>query len=241
MSNINIIDENISILKFTRENQLDISQITEVSSLFIHVFAGYPWFEVYKCGNCGKFFNKHYEHGGACPNCIIGTLEDAYTMKEMADAISELLNKPDAIIFLVFNQGYVDGFAWGYSESLADATLKFDESVRLFISNKLEEMLQSSGKTRIYKISEIGLNETLRYRGFGRILFECLLSEIENLDAVAVVWTRKDTRLNSICLKSGFTVIFGPELTIENGEIIETGTVAIGVDKDTPERVFYAK
>jgi len=226
-------------MKFTQESRPSTILVEETAKVFIQVFAGHPWFEVNKCGNCGHFFGRNNRFGETCPRCTTGILESAYTKEERVATISELFEKPNATVYLVENQGHVEGFAWGYPRSLEKSILKFEDSVKPLVANRLKESLSASAKTQFYSIAEIGLRETLRGKGLGKTLLSKLLNDAQKLDAVATVWTRKDTLLAPICHKAGFAQIFGPELVIKNGKVVETGTIIAGVDKDTPERVFY--
>ena len=58
--------EGISIMKFTQESRPSTILVEETAKVFIQVFAGHPWFEVNKCGNCGHFFGPNNRFGETC-------------------------------------------------------------------------------------------------------------------------------------------------------------------------------
>ena len=98
------IEQGLTPYKGIEKLLLSGGKIPEVAEVYAKVFAGWPWFEVSKGPECGKFYGPDFEVGAACP-CGCGALQEAYPKEETVNYIFKELSRPllNAFIYL-FNQ-----------------------------------------------------------------------------------------------------------------------------------------
>jgi len=220
-------DGAIVIRKFSSERPSN-QQLTQTAQTFAEVFAGYPWYEASQCSSCEQYSPQETLIGQTCPHCEKGIMKAAYPLESTVTMLEEQLTQKASVMYLAEQDGRVAGFVWGNLRTAKDLLKKFDGKVQVT-------------DDEIFSASEIGILSSLRGKGIGKTLLRYMMLDATLLGKPVSVWTRSDTVLTPICLKYGFTQVFGPEVSLENGVSQLTGNVISAVDEQTPERVFFVK
>ena len=140
-------------------------------------------------------------------------------------------------MYLLNSNERVAGFAWGYLEVPEKMCLIFEEKYRQVL---IKQVLSHSIFDDTFSIAEMGIMNTAQGRGWGKLLFAQLVHEANTHNAITTVWTRADTSLTPICLKSKFKQLFGPEVILNpEGKTTLTGEIILDQDPTMPERVFF--
>src|SRR5260221_12034160 len=96
--------------------QLDLTKdVEQVAKLFADAFAGPPWNEYTKCGDCSQFTGKDTHAGDKCPHCESGFLSVAYPLEVTVEMVRGASEKPNATMYVAKQDEAVIGFTWGYS------------------------------------------------------------------------------------------------------------------------------
>ena len=207
----------------------------QTAQLFAEVFSGHPWYERMKCSECDSYFKDAHPEGTICADCKQGLITPAYPIDKTTLMINDIFLKPNHRMFLIENGGIV-GFAWGYTRSAEETVNRFGPHAEEAL-NQIRSL--SNNSSLIFTAAEIGIRENMRGKGYGKLLLTKLLEQARVIQAPVTIWTRSDTILAPICLKMGFTQIFGPELILVQGKSTLTGNKLIGLDKNTPERILF--
>lgn len=232
-------ESSVAISRYSKETP-DPLVVKDIALVFAEVFAGYPWYEVFKCNGCDSYFDSDVVLGQLCACCGKDYTSIAYPLDETEEMIRQQFSNEWHALYLSHSHNdkkRVEGFAWGSKRSLEQTTQYLPENLRSATTQEIQRFAITND--RFFAISEIGVREEVRGKGLGKILFNFLVEEARLQMACATVWTRSDTVLTPICLKAGFTQVFGPEMQIENGRVANTGKIIVGQHSATPERVMF--
>jgi ribosomal protein S18 acetylase RimI-like enzyme len=230
--------QGVNIESFSKENPPTPTQVVQTATLYAQVFAGYPWFEVNRCPNCESYYDQGSSAGDSCTKCDGGIIGPAYPLDKTVTDIVEALDKPGASMFLAEFSGQIVGFAWTNLRD-TDEYLKRFRSMSPEIGQEVASVL--SRDHDLYSLAEIGVAQDMRGRGIGKELFIRQVASGLKYNLIQTAWTRHDTIIAPICLKSGFRQVFGPELVLENGRATLTKKDIIGRSPTDPDRVLFIK
>lgn len=231
-----LLDNPLFIARY--HNKLpDPETIQQIALLYSEVFGGHPWYEIYKCNSCESYFGQDTQLGQPCTCCASDYTTQAFPQNEIILMVENLFQNPGMVMHLL-DADQVHGFAWGNLVNIEQTVSRFsDEQTRLAVAAEIARY--TGGHEKFFTIAEIGCREELRGKGLGKLLLNTLLQDANAQNASATVWTRSDTILTPICLKTGFKQVFGPEMQILDGKAVGTGKVIVGNDPTTPERVMF--
>lgn len=96
---------------------------TEMADVYREAFGGSPWFEKYKCGDCGNFAAGNE----CCPNCQSQNMGEAYPKKELTEKyFPQMLQEftPGLLIIASNQSGKIVGFTTGGAITLSELIQK---------------------------------------------------------------------------------------------------------------------
>ncbi len=241
------------IIEIKNINPADLSQVSQIASLYADVFAGPPWNEATKCLTSDSFYGLDTQAGSPCPDCS-SPLTEAYPQFETTKYILGELGKTNPIGLLAFVNSELAGFSWGYQttpEELAESTKWKTSEMKV----KVKDLLADYGVTgQFFFGSETGVDPKYRDKGLGRKLVKARLNEIlSSGEKYALVRTNVNSPMYGIIDGGktkgldGFFQILGPisnrnfwtgkwELRKEAGKPVYENDM---VDSEDPDRVLF--
>ena len=216
------IEQGLTPYKGIEKLLLSGGKIPEVAEVYAKVFAGWPWFEVSKGPECGKFYGPDFEVGAACP-CGCGALQEAYPKEETVNYIFKELSRPllNAFIYL-FNQK-VGGFGWGYQISGKE-----------FVERKYNYDLAETRKVffpifeandLFFYISEVGVLPSFQGKKIGTQITNKLANTATQSSLPILMRTNENSPMVKIAKNLEMKVILGKEINL--------------LDPENPERVLF--
>lgn len=222
--------------------RLDESRVEAVAELYANVFAGPPWNEYTRCGNCLTFFGRESEPGQSCSRCG-GILKLAYPKDETTVYIRKEASRPNAVC-LIIKENPLSGFAWGFSYESPEAFVQEKyrtEEMRI----KIKSALQTSGISgQFFYFSECGIAGKKRGKGLSNLLTEELIQEAEDRNLPLVMRTNYQSPMMAVAERFTFTQVMGPKVEINrlSKTITATGEIVNDfIDSEIPERALFIK
>lgn len=216
------------------------TELSKLAELYTEVFAGPPWNEYTRCGDCFEFFGLESNPGGSCSNCG-AKLVLAYPKEDTMNYIVKESNRPDATI-LVIKRSKIKAFAWGFSYNSPDEFV--EEKYRTpEMQGQVKQLLEGTGiKGRFFYFSECGVNESERGQGLSNELSRALLEEAKRKSLPIVMRTNWESPMMAVAETFGMEQIMGPRIEIDRfaKEIRATGEVVNEfLDSEIEERVLF--
>ncbi len=228
-----------NIIVRMNENELNPSEISEITRLYADVFRGPPWNEAVKCNIDGQFRDESVALGSTC-ECG-GTFIEAYPFEETKEYIEGELRKPGArssFLLSTINKEIV-GFAWSYittAEKLIED--KWSDPIN---KQEIMELIFSNGLSPdqpFQYLSEAGIKASYRGFGFSNVLIAPICGPEFNLAR-----TNISTAIMTVASNIGFQQIMGPEVILDrsNKIAIPTGRIINRLDTERDDRVLLIK
>lgn len=173
-----------SIDVFTAESAIPMS--SDITALYVDVFASPPWNEAFQCDACKRSFPR----GSADAVCCGANVREYYPFDRTKAEIERCFGNVRSRIAATFDGENGDrrlvGFAWGWEESLGslnDGKLHLSE-------DSFERVRRRCGVDRddpLFYFSEFGVREEMRGRGLGKRMYRELFSSIDRSDARGIL------------------------------------------------------
>lgn len=234
------LPDSTSVIKFDEKTRPSDLQLTQTAQLYAEVSGGPPWFEVNSCTDCGQYFGPESNVTNPCTNCG-GVLSAVYPEEKVKEQISDLLEKPNAALYLVVSDKKIRGFALlGFTRDVSELiSTKFGDEDKEEFAQAVQQSLPAD---TVFYINEVGLDNQLRGKGMGKMLMTKLLGEASLLNLPVALSTRVDTVLTPICLRLDFRQIFGLEAVLDkNGNVTLTENVLVTKIDNDAKRTFFVR
>lgn len=218
----------------------DIRETKQLAKVYAQVFGADPWLEVTRCPGEKKFFGQETKPGEKCGCGSI--LDEAYPEDDTIQYILDDSQKASALVLVAKDGSQIVGFSWAYVVENARAFTeeKYREQA---LKRQIEDTLVRSGVWgRLYYFSETGLLPNYRGNGTTNDFYRQRLEVAEELGLPSLVRTRWDSPIVAAAQKFEFRQVMGPEVLVQNREIVKTGPIVNGLlDSENPERVLFVK
>ncbi len=225
-----------------RNSELSDNTAREMARFYAEVFAAPPWNEVWKCGQCGRFYDQNYSQSESSPCCLY-PLGEAYPEGETKEYIREDLEKPGYRAKLFYdNESKLVAFAWGYQtagiENLAREKWPQSEETGM---NVKAAVLSRGGIGPLFYISEVGVAEACRGNGLGYNLTKSLLDLAKEAGIPTIFRTNYASPMMRIAQRLEMDQIMGPKIVVSGRQIITTGEIIGFKDGVNPDRTLFIK
>lgn len=170
-----------------------------IAKAYQQTFAGYPWFEGYKCPVCGDGFPlTHTEK--TCAKCSTSEkrqvlLVDYWPTSTIISDFKNEMTKPGAICVIAKVDKQIIGFTWGYN----------------VVSNpELDKHLDAHGLHKIvsgesFYPDEVAVAPDYQKKGIGKKLITKILSE--QMNEQVILRTKEEGPMFNLVIKMGGEVI----------------------------------
>jgi hypothetical protein len=171
------------------ERYTRMTNLAPWARLYAEAFAGEPWNEVGRCGECGTFYP---ELGGNCINdgSLVG---EAYPLAETIQYIKNEWTKPNCFVVLtrLTNEKAIS-FAWGYQitveEFLAEKNAQDVVATEVF-KNVITTALRISETDPVFYISETGTSPSYRGNGLASLSLRKMIAFAQSKDIPVILRT----------------------------------------------------
>lgn len=184
----------LSVLEFPWSPEM----INDIARAYQQTFAGYPWFEGYKCPVCGKGFHlSHTEK--TCAMCSTTEkqvlLVDYWPSSTIVSDFNKEMAKPGAICVVANVNEEIIGFTWGYNV-LSNTDLD---------SHLDAPSLHQRHNGKYFYLDEVAVVPNYQGKGVGRKLIAKIICM--QLQEQILLRTKEDGPMFNLVLKIGGEVI----------------------------------
>ncbi len=175
-------------------------ELREVAVLYAQVFAGPPWNEFTKCGNCSEFYGSQTKPGDPCEGCG-SNLVLAYPEEETKDYIAGEMKKPGSFCCLAKKGDEIIGFAWGYTDQ-SPTELANQKYKTVEMQQKIKSLLEKGGfNGEFFYFSECGVYDDERGQGISNLLASALLQKAKTLGIPITMRTNWQSPMMAVAKK----------------------------------------
>lgn len=153
----------------------------QMADVYQQAFGGAPWFERFKCGDCGDFSQSE----ACCPGCNSANLSEAYPVEELVrDYFPETISEftPGILITAASGNGDMLGFTTGGFATL-DTLVKVKYRSNQDILDSIKERGNSDPAEMTFYDNETCICPNLQQQGIGRKLSQKRVEAARDLGA----------------------------------------------------------